>query len=223
MHNIINKIFQYNYFPVKWKVSKITPVFKDGNKADIHNYRPVALLSNLSKVFEIVVHKRIYPVISQYISENQHGFISGRSTTTNLVQISQYIATAMDQKQQVDVIYTDFSKAFDSIDHSILLGKLDSFGFDINLLMLFKNYLENRSFYVSYNNFCSQLSTAPSGVPQGSILGPLLFYFIYKRFVAKNSVSGTSLCRWHKNSFGNSQYLRLHKSSRLCWLYKFVV
>ena len=83
-------------------------------------------------MFEIVVHKRIYPVISQYISENQHGFISGRSTTTNLVQISQYIANAMDQKQKVDVIYTDFFKAFDSVDHSILLGKLDSFGFGIN-------------------------------------------------------------------------------------------
>ena len=118
---------------MKWKISKVTSVFKDGEKSHVQNYRPIALLSNFSKIFEIVIHNRIYPIISQYISNNQHGFILGRSTTTNLVQITHYIATALNNEQQVDVIYTDFSKDFDRINHAILLSKLDYFGLGVDL------------------------------------------------------------------------------------------
>ena len=90
-------MLQQGSFPEKWKVLKIIPV--SGDKSAISNYRPVSLLSSLSKVFEIVIHNRLYPMLKQFVSDNQHGFVSGRSTTTNLMHISQYISTAIDRRK----------------------------------------------------------------------------------------------------------------------------
>ena len=150
-------------------------MFKCGDKANIRNYRPISLLSNFSKIFERVVYSRLYPALSHQICECQHGFLAGRSTTTNLVHITQVISEAIDNCQQVDVVYTDFSKAFDSLDHKLLLSKFDNAGLSKPLLKMFLSYLCNRSSYVEYNNFRSNTYYSNSGVPQGSILGPLLF------------------------------------------------
>ena len=172
---IVNLIIVNSAFPNAWKIAKITPVWKNGAKSDIKNYRPVALLSNFSKIFEIIIHKRLTTMMATNISVHQHGFVAGRSTTTNLMQICQYISSSLDSGYQVDVIYTDLSKAFDSIDHKKLIHKLRYFGFNPPLCELISSYLDNRSFYVLYNGFNSISLPCPSGVPQGSILGPLLF------------------------------------------------
>lgn len=177
---IFNLILRTSQFPDMWKISRITPVFKSGQNGEVSNYRPINILSNVSKVLEQLLHKEIFRNVRCLISSNQHGFISGRSTVTNLVTITQFLSDAMDRNEQVDVIYTDFSKAFDVIDHSILLKKLDSFGFSTALLKLIQSYLLDRKCYVYYNGYSSKVFKASSGVPQGSNLGPLFFnIYIY--------------------------------------------
>nr|CAI5854974.1 unnamed protein product [Callosobruchus analis] len=162
-------------FPVAWKVAKVCPVFKTGNKCNIENYRPISLINIFAKVFEIVIYNRLYPSLKSQISDHQHGFVSNRSTLTNLVILTQYISEALDDNCQVDVIYTDFSKAFDRIDHGVLLNKLGNFGLAENTVRFFRSYLSERKQFVAYNGFKSESYLTPSGVPQGSNLGPLLF------------------------------------------------
>lgn len=175
MFFIYNLAIRTSTFPECWKLGKVCPVLKAGNSSDIANYRPIVILSNFAKAFEISMYNCIYPSVKNLISPCQHGFMEKRSTVSNLVSITQYISYELDSQGQVDVIYTDFSKAFDLIDHSILLTKLTTFGFSNTLVKFFKSYLGNRLQYVSYNSHRSDPYIATSGVPQGSNLGPMLF------------------------------------------------
>nr|CAH7725950.1 unnamed protein product [Callosobruchus chinensis] len=175
LYIIFNSILKYSVFPDVWKIARVCPIFKAGDKTDMSNYRGISILNNFAKVFEMMVYSMVYYDIKQSISPSQHGFMRGRSTTSNLVTITQYISDALDSRQQVDVIYTDFSKAFDKIDHNLLICSLEKFGFSVPLITLFKSYLHNRSQYVSCNGHLSETYVASSGVPQGSNLGPLLF------------------------------------------------
>lgn len=162
-------------FPDIWKSTKLYPVFKKGDRHCIENYRPIAIINNIAKVFEKCLYKSIYPQIQSLISTDQHGFMAKRSTVTNLVAITQYLSNNLDNNKQVDVIYTDMAKAFDRIDHSILLCKLDRIGFSAPLVSLFDSYLSKRKHYVAYKGHFSDQFSPSSGVPQGTNLGPLLF------------------------------------------------
>jgi hypothetical protein len=175
LHFLYNLILTTSVYPCLWKVGKICPIFKSGKKNIISNYRPVTILPHISKVFESIIYSYIYTNVQNVISEHQHGFFRGRSTSTNLSCISHFISAALDKNTQVDVIYTDFSKAFDRIDHNILLNKLRHFGFSDSLLNLFESYLSDRFCYVNVLGFYSARLVVNSGVPQGSNLGPLLF------------------------------------------------
>lgn len=102
-----------------WKVTTITPIFKSGKKNDVTNYRPISKLSTISKLFESIVYEKMYFAVKSLISPHQHGFVAGRSTLTNLTVFSEYCIDTFSSGLQVDCIYTDFSKAFDKVLHSV--------------------------------------------------------------------------------------------------------
>jgi hypothetical protein len=172
---IFNLIIKTSVFPAKWKESRLCPIFKNGDKSDITNYRPIAIINNFAKIFEFILFERIYHHISSKISVNQHGFMARRSTVTNLVSTTQFLCESLDAHGQVDVIYMDLSKAFDRVNHRLLLYKLDDFGLSDGLILLIESYLQERVQFVQYRGFRSESFSQTSGVPQGSVLGPLFF------------------------------------------------
>ncbi|XP_063900731.1 uncharacterized protein LOC135120358 [Zophobas morio] len=173
--HIYNQILKCATFPSIWKQARICPILKKGNPAQISNYRPIAIINNFAKIFEMILYKHIYNSIKSFISPLQHGFVEKRSTVTNLATFTQFTANCVDAGGQVDVIYTDFCKAFDQIDIFILLDKMNLLGFNDHILHLLSSYLFDRVLYVEYMGHQSHPFMATSGVPQGSNLGPLLF------------------------------------------------
>lgn len=162
-------------FPTVWKTSFVTPISKGGDISSVTNYRPISLLSIIPKIFESIISKKITPLLSQLVCEDQHGFLSGRSTTTNHLIFHKLILDAFASRSQVDVIYTDFSKAFDKVNHSILISKLHNIGIQDPFLSWISSYISNRKQIIKYKNYKSNPFVVTSGVPQGSHLAPLLF------------------------------------------------
>ncbi|GBM10011.1 putative RNA-directed DNA polymerase from transposon BS [Araneus ventricosus] len=172
---LLNLSLETKVFTEVWKQTRIIPVFKKGDEQNCKNYRPIAILSPFSKIFESIIHKKLYNQVENLISTSQHGFIPKRSTTTNLLCLTGKIISSFESGSQLGVIYTDFSKAFDSTDFGILLKKIQGIGFHINLIDWLLSYLCKRTLYVYFNNVVSHEFTSTSGVPQGSNIGPLLF------------------------------------------------
>src|SRR5699024_8206088 len=148
LSKIFNLILKTDTFPILWKESRIRPMHKKNSKSEITNYRPITIMSNFAKIFEITIYPLIFHHVKNNIALCQHGFFSGRSTSTNLMCITQFISEVMDRQGQVDVVYADFSKAFDKLSHELLLIKLNRFGFSNKLISLVRSYLGNRYLYV---------------------------------------------------------------------------
>jgi hypothetical protein len=172
---IFNMSLHSGVFPRIWKDAKIVPVFKSGDTSSVLNYRPISILSVFGKVFESLICPIISFHIKQLISNNQSGFIASRSTATNLIPFTHFISKSLDSRIPVDTIYTDFSKAFDTVDHEVLRRKLLQFGIFGTLLDWFSSYLSQRKLKVVINGFSSEPFESTSGVPQGSHLGPIIF------------------------------------------------
>jgi len=172
---IFNVSLSSGIFPALWKESYVIPLHKSGPKSNIRNYRGIAKLSVIPKLFEHIISDQLNPLLQPIISSAQHGFVKNRSTTTNLLEFTNLISDGFADGLQTDVCYTDATKAFDRLCHAILCYKLDKIGLPPVLVKWIESYLIGRSQRVLFKNITSKRFEVTSGVPQGSHLGPLLF------------------------------------------------
>ena len=175
--HIINLSFKTGIFPDQLKKAKVIPMYKSGNRGDINNYRPISVLPAFSKIIEKVIATRLinYLENNKLLSEQQHGFRANRSTESAVLQFVSNVYKLLEQKLNVAGVFIDLSKAFDTLDHKILLNKMQHLGIRGLPLKLFQSYLSNRAQAVLCNMNYSSFNPIRRGVPQGSILGPLLF------------------------------------------------
>ena len=175
---LFNLSMSSGVIPDEWKLASIVPVYKKGDCRDVGNYRPISLLCLVGKIMEELVRSRILSHCGALIDPRQHGFVEGRSCCTQLLPFTHSLATNLSQSDCVrtDIIYFDFKRAFDTCNHDIILHKLKSkFGVDGMLLRYIKNYLRDRKQKVVIEGESSDVLPVILGVPQGSLLGPILF------------------------------------------------
>ena len=213
--DIINDSIKNGVFPDELKLAEVIPLFKKADPFDKSNYRPVSLLSHMSQVFERIIYNQINEYIELFLSNLLTGFRKNHNTQHSLFKMLESFKEALDKGNSVSVIFMDLSKAFDTLNHDLLIAKLEAYGFSVNSLSYIHSYLNKRSQKTNVNNNYSLWKEIFKGVPQGSILGPLLFniyindifLFVDEAFLS-NYADDTVLYSIHKNHISNQSVLK---------------
>lgn len=175
--HIINRCIETGYCPSAFKTSVVLPIHKNGDRMVVTNYRPISLITCYTKIFEQIIKKRLTAYINKYnlLSNSQYGFREGISTQDAILHVTALMYAALDRGEPSLCVFIDLSKAFDTVGHSLLVESLEEIGIRGKSLDLFKSYISNRKQCVKINNVLSDYKQIEYGVPQGSVLGPILF------------------------------------------------
>ena len=209
---LINDSFESGFYPSMLKFAKVVPVHKVKSTEEVTNYRPISLLSFFNKVFDKLMRTRLPSFLKQHniIFEHQFGFQKNKSTSLAILNLYNELITAIENKKLLCCIFLDLAKAFDTVDHYILLNKLDRYGIRGTALDWFKSYLTDRTQKVSINGHLSDSRNIKSGVPQGSGLGPLLFLLYIN-----DMPSASKLFKFHLFADDTSLFFRIRAQQTL--------
>ena len=221
---IFNQTIATGEYPDKLKIAKVLPIFKKGPTNILSNYRPISVLSVLNKIFEKLLCKRLYKFLNKHnvLYKYQFGFRQGHSTSHALIEIMDNVRSAIDNDMYTCGIFIDLSKAFDTVNHAILLEKLHHYGIRGQTNKLFESYLTNRKQLVEIDKIRSTCKPITCGVPQGSVLGPLLFLIYINDMANKCPLGNIRLFADDTNIFlSHSNIVELYKNAQLVLTYLF--
>lgn len=195
IRHLVNGVFSTGVFPDIFKKSIIIPIYKSGEKKEKTNYRPIALTSTISKIIEKCIKLRLYQFLERekLLSPFQFGFREGHSAEDAIAEVTDFIVGSFNEGYKPLAVFLDLSKAFDTVEHHTLLQKLENFGIRGIALELFKSYLSNRTQSVKIRDSISQSGVVECGVPQGTVLGPILF-LIYVNSITQMANNGRIIC-----------------------------
>lgn len=186
---LINTIFETGVYPSQFKLAMVTPLFKGGNKSSVENFRPISVLTILNKIVEKALYKRIFGFVNNKLNliyRYQYGFRPRSNTETAAIELSEEILTSLDNNEIATGVFMDLKKAFDVVDHTLLIEVLMKYGIRGKSLNVFESYLSGRTQQVKIGNHKSSIAEITSGVVQGSCLGPLLYLIFFNAIGSLN-------------------------------------